>query len=155
MEEERRRLIEHIISIEQRMYRHLRTGPGPEWAAVELTMPQLKVLFLVAGGEGMTMTQVARTLGMTLPTATGVVDRLVSQGLVRRDDDPHDRRVVLLRPTEQGVALVEGLIEASRARIQAILDRLSLDDLRTVARALDILYEAARSLAPGPGLRPM
>lgn len=147
MEEEREKLIDHIVTIEQRMCRYLRGAAGPEWAAVELTMPQLKVLFLVANGDGMTMTQAARSLGVTLSTATGVVDRLVSQGLVRREDDPHDRRLVLLRPTEQGAALVDRLMEAGRARIRLILDRLSLDDLRTVARAVDILYEAAVSVS--------
>ncbi|MDA8218558.1 MAG: MarR family transcriptional regulator [Dehalococcoidales bacterium] len=108
-------------------------------------MPQLKVLFLVGGGEGVNMTQLARTLGMTLPTLTGVVDRLVGQGLVCRRDDPRDRRVVLLYPTKEGTALLDQFIRAGRQRLRLILDQLSLANLRKVAETLDMLYTAATS----------
>lgn len=140
--DERERLLDHILAIDRRFYRYLQAG-GDVWANVDLTMPQLKVLFLVAGGREVTMTQLARSLGMTLSTATGVVDRLVAQGLVRREDHPEDRRLVLVRLTEPGSALVDRLLRSSRARFRLILERLSLDDLRIVARALDALYEAA------------
>lgn len=141
--EEREALIESVLAIDHRFYSHLQLGGSQEWADIDLTMPQLKVMFLIAGGEGLNMTHLARALGMTLSTLTGVVDRLVHQGLVRRVDDAHDRRVVLLYSTEQGAALLDRFVRAGRARLRLILDRLSLEELRQVAKVLDILYEAA------------
>ena len=145
--DERQQLLNHILTMDRRCYRYLHAGGGRAWAQTDLTMPQLKVLYLVAGSEGITMTQVARALGMTLSTATGVVDRLVGQGLVRREHALHDRRLVLLRPTEAGTAHIEQLTRASREQLRLLLERLTLDDLRTVARAFDVLYEAAMQLA--------
>ena len=149
MEDERQRLLTEILTVDRKFARALQSGRPDVWTEVDLTMPQLKVLICVAHGEGITMTQLARMTGMTLSTATGIVDRLVAQGYLGRDDDPQDRRRVLLRPTAEGCALLERLLEASRAHFRIILDRLSLDDLRVVARAFDLLAEAAIGSAEG------
>ena len=144
---QRQALVDRILMSERMLYRLLQAGAGRCWIEVDLTMPQLKVLFLVNGSAGVRMTQLARSLGMTLSTATGVVDRLVGQGLVRREQVSHDRRLVLLHPTEEGKKVVDGLLEVGRARLGLILDRLTLEDLRIAARALDILYTAAIGVA--------
>ncbi|MHB1417854.1 MAG: MarR family winged helix-turn-helix transcriptional regulator, partial [Chloroflexota bacterium] len=149
MDEERDILIERILTMDRRFNRNLHLEWGREWANVDLTMPQLKVLFLVGAGEGVNMTNLARTLGMTLSTLTGVVDRLANQGLVRRQDDTHDRRVVLLYPTDEGALLTERLVRAGRERFRLILERLNPADLRRVAEALDTLCEVAFRLADG------
>ncbi|HEX2987940.1 MAG TPA: MarR family transcriptional regulator, partial [Chloroflexota bacterium] len=86
--------VKHILAIEKHIYQWVQLGGIPSWAETDLTMPQLKVLILVDRHHPMPTSQVARTLGMTLSTATGVVDRLVSQELIERLEDPADRRVV-------------------------------------------------------------
>jgi DNA-binding MarR family transcriptional regulator len=144
---ERQQLVDSVLMSERMFYSLLQAGAGRYWIEVDLTMPQLKVLFLVNGSAGVRMTQLARSLAMTLSTATGVVDRLVGQGLIRREQAAHDRRLVLLHPTERGAVLVQGLLEVGRARFGLILDRLSLDDLRMTARTLDLLYAAAMGVA--------
>lgn len=146
---ERAALIDQILSANRRLDRNLHVKWGREWADVDLTMPQLKVLFLVSTGNGVNMTQLARTLGMTLSTLTGVVDRLTNHGLVLRQDDVNDRRVVLLYLTEEGAALVERLLRAGRERFRLILERLSFADLRRVSDALDTLCEVASRFSDG------
>ncbi|MHB1134028.1 MAG: MarR family winged helix-turn-helix transcriptional regulator [Chloroflexota bacterium] len=143
MAEERESLIEHILTMDRRFDRNLQGEWGREWADVDLTMPQIKVMFLVRAGNGVSMSHLARTIGMTHSTLTGVVDRLTNHGLVRRQDDAHDRRVVLLYLTEEGAALIERLAQAGRERFRFILERLSLTDLRRVSEALDTLCEVA------------
>jgi DNA-binding MarR family transcriptional regulator len=144
--DERERVISHILTIDRRLYEYLQFNHMPDWAGVELTMPQLKLLFLSGGPRPMPASQMARALGMTPSTATGVVDRLVAQGLVRRLVDPGDRRVVLLQATPEGSALLERLLLAGLGHFRSILDRLTLEDLRVVERALDALHNAAMSL---------
>ncbi len=143
MQGERDELIDHIWEANRRFYhRYLQLGGEREWAEVDLTMPQLKALFVVAVSKGVTMTQLARTVGMTLSTATGVADRLIAQGLVCREDDPGDRRLVLLQATEDGVALVDRLIQVGREHFRRIAVRLSVEELRLVAQAHDLLCRA-------------
>ncbi|MGE5620550.1 MAG: MarR family winged helix-turn-helix transcriptional regulator [Sphingomonadaceae bacterium] len=147
MGEERERVIGHILDIDKRLYQYLQRSRIPHWAEVDLTMPQLKVLFLVGGAGGpMPSSRVARALGMTLSTTTGVVDRLVAQGLIRRLEDSADRRMVLLQATPEGSALLDRLLRAGLEYLRQILERLSLDELRTVSRAFDLLHESAMAL---------
>lgn len=146
MDSEREAILGHILSIDRRLYQYLQVARIPDWAGIELTMPQLKVLFLAGGPRPLPTSQVARSLGMTSSTVTGVVDRLVAQGLIQRLEDPTDRRIVLLQATPEGAALLDRLLRAGLAHFRDILDRLSLEELRVVARALDLLHEAAMSL---------
>src|SRR5215831_17668764 len=62
------------------------------WCAVDLTMPQLKALFLAHADGGASHSEIARALGVGVSTVTGIVDRLVEHGLVERRPDPADRR---------------------------------------------------------------
>ncbi|MGI5836978.1 MAG: MarR family transcriptional regulator [Chloroflexota bacterium] len=146
MSDERDMVIAHILDIDKRLYQYLQVARSLDWAGLELTMPQLKVLFLAGGAEPMPAGKIARALGMTLSTATGVVDRLVNQGLIQRLENPNDRRIVLLQATPAGAELLERLLSAGLRYFHEILDRLSLDDLRTVARAFDILHETAMAI---------
>ena len=157
--DEREELTNQIIEGSRRFYhRHLQLGGDREWAGVDLTMPQLKVLFVVAVSNGMTMTQLAHTVGMTLSTATGVADRLIAQGLVSRENDPGDRRLVLLHATKTGVELVDRLTQVGQDFFRMIADRLNLEELTVVARAQDLMYRAMMEIpeagpagAPRPG----
>src|SRR5439155_25445980 len=80
---------------------------------------------------------------------TGIVDRLVDQGLVIREEDPHDRRVVVGRLTPAGVELGDRLAVAARDRMSRVLGQLSLDELRQVAAAMELMRRAAAH-ASGP-----
>jgi len=143
MPDEREQLIERILDTNRRFYhRYLQLGGDREWTEVDLTMPQLKALFVVAVSKGVTMTQLARTVGMTLSTATGVADRLIEQGLIRREHHPDDRRLVLLHATEAGVALLDRLTQIGRAHFELVARRLSLEELSLLARAQDRLFQA-------------
>ena len=143
MGDERARLIEHILTQQTRMHEISKAPPSEDWLSIDLTMPQLKILLLLYSSGTASMGQLTPSLGVKLPTVTGIVDRLVEQGLVRRSEDPHDRRLVLCQLTDEGHQLAEHLYRAVQARTFKVLERLTLEDLRTVARAVDILYKAA------------
>ena len=85
------------------------------------------------------MTKVAELIGSGLPTATGLINRLVERGFVRREQDPRDRRVVLVGLTEAGAAEVRDLHEARQRRMAAAIAQLSgreQDNLLVGIRAL-------------------
>jgi DNA-binding MarR family transcriptional regulator len=140
MEDERSRLLEHILSQEARVYNIAKAWPQ-EWFSSSLTMPQLKILFLLYGGGAASMGELATPLGVKLSTVTGIVDRLVEQGLVERGEDPRDRRVVLGSLTDKGQRLVGGLYQSLQLQLSKVLEKLTLEDLRKVAEAFNILFE--------------
>lgn len=151
-------LIQEILDTDRRIYQAILGVISDEWLKIELTNRQLKVLLVlcVSAQAGARMGQLASALGVTLPTVTGIVDRLVEHGLVRREEDPSDRRLVVVRLTESGRALMDRLRSRGRADFAVTLDRLGDDDLRLVARALDLLLTAAldghaKGLSAGSG----
>jgi DNA-binding MarR family transcriptional regulator len=149
VEDEREAIVERILEKNRLFYqRYLQLGGDHLFAEIDLTMPQLKVLFLVVSLDGATMSQIARGVAMTLSTATGVADRLIAQGYVRRENDPEDRRLVWLLPTEKAVDLVERFTQFGRDQFSLVVRRLDLEGLCLVARAQDLLYRALLEITP-------
>lgn len=145
---QRARLVQEAIDLQVRFYRLLRAlGPDDPWLLLELTMPQLKVLLLLSAQGPSRVGALARALRVTLPTVTGVLDRLVEHGLVRRDDDPLDRRLVISRLTDRGQDVVDRLQEASRARLTRVFESLESDDLFAHVTSLERVLAAAERLA--------
>ena len=117
---------------------------GP-WLELNMSTPQLKALLLISEEDAIRMRELARKLGGSFSNATVLVDRLVERGLVERMMEPQDRRVVLVRATDDGRLLIEQLVTSWRSLSVPLLESLSPEDLETVRRALDILVSAAES----------
>ncbi|MGO8874405.1 MAG: MarR family winged helix-turn-helix transcriptional regulator [Acidimicrobiales bacterium] len=106
-----------------------------------VTIHQLTALGHLKGGS-VTMRELAKDLDVSESSATAVTDRLVRQGLVERQSDPSDRRVVRLAISSAGSALVERLDEAAASKTGEMLSALTdtqleqlIDILETLARA--------------------
>ena len=73
---------------------------------------------------------------VTSGTMTNRVDRLVARGLVERLPDPHDRRGVLVRLTDEGRRRVDGALESLLAREHGLLAGLGPGDQTRLAALL-------------------
>lgn len=113
-----------------------------EWMSFDVTMHQMHVLLLLHLEGEANMARLAQLLGVKLPTITGLVDRLVERGLVRREESPLDRRLVLARLTDAGQGMMDRLSEAGRVWLGRILKRVNIKDLQMMAQALEILSQA-------------
>jgi DNA-binding MarR family transcriptional regulator len=142
-----------IIELEPQMLRVLGPAQARDWVDVELTMSQLKMMFVLSSGMGpadgtggLRVGEVARGLGVTLPTVTAVMDKLVERGLVRRDEDPMDRRQHLCRLTTDGQALLHRLMAGRRSFTNALLEHLDSEELVAFLRGMQVLIVAAERL---------
>ncbi len=105
---------------------------------MELTAPQIHALSWLGLGD-LTMGDLARLLGITEKTATGVVDRLEREGYVERGREPGDRRVVHVRPTRLGRSIarrLEQLLTVKLTRLLAALDPTSRGHLFRILEQL-------------------
>jgi DNA-binding MarR family transcriptional regulator len=75
----------------------------------ELGMPfgHVKALFRAASHDSSTMGDLASSLGCEASYVTSVVDSLEQRGLVERRPHPRDRRVKVVAPTPEGLAVVK------------------------------------------------
>ncbi len=134
------------VDLLRRMSRFSRAGDLDDAMVGELTMAQLRVLFRLRNRGPLTSGALASQLGVTLPTVTSVVDRLVTRGLVERRDDPEDRRRVILAIAPNGQALVERVQQGRRARLAAAVEAIDDEARAALLRGLEALGEAADSI---------
>ena len=117
------------------------------WAEAELTTGQLRMLVILRQQPGATLGDLARELRVSPPTASGLAERLVRQAYVRREDDAHDRRFVRHHLTDAGLAILSEAQREVSGLFDAILTRLSDDELDTLVRGLTLLSAAAAQAA--------
>lgn len=111
-------------------------------AGGQLSVPQLRVLAYLGRNPGACLADVAAHLGVTNPTASAMVDRLVRRGLVERAQHPDERRRVVLRLTADGVALLERARGLTRDQLAQALATLSQRELRCLDEGLAVLRRA-------------
>jgi len=112
------------------------------WMELSLTLAQLKSLFFISSEGNTNVRKLAAALSVTSANVTGIVDRLVKQGLVTRRENPEDRRMLLLQVTDKGRALITDLRERQTSRLSKILDYMSPDEVSTLAQGLSSLLKA-------------
>ncbi len=135
-------LIESTIQMAEGSFRDLFDFTPREWMHMDLTAGQLRAMLLFYTEGRVRMTDIAATLGVSTATATGVIDRMVERGIVVRESDPHDRRVVLCRMSPDGDKMVSGLWQAWIERGALLLKALDRPRLLAVKGMLDALLEA-------------
>ncbi len=113
------------------------------WEELGLTMSQLRVLYMLQAGPGTPAGAVAAQLKVRPSTATGIVDRLVRDGLVRRDRDDMDRRRVRIWLTERGMRVINELRARNRAVIWRIFRNLTEQELIDIDRTFTLLTSEA------------
>ncbi|HZO86800.1 MAG TPA: MarR family transcriptional regulator [Chthonomonadaceae bacterium] len=126
--------------------------PIPELDALPLA--QLRLLWTVRHWQDATMKDFSERLSVSQSTVTQLADRLVRRGLVERHTDPEDRRVVRLRVSAQGHALLERAEMQQRQTFRAVWDALSIPEQQEVLRALEALGKTAESVRAAQG-RPL
>ena len=93
--------------------------------ARQISMAHLFLMTMIEKQGPLPMSRVAELVGSGLPTASGIVTRMEERGLVRREHDTRDRRVVLVRLTDEGIAELQTLHLARRERMAAAIGHLS------------------------------
>lgn len=136
-------LIAQIIEAQRRMNRVIRERTLDSWVKLNLTIPQLKSLFYVSRHGRVNLSGLASGIRVTPANVTGIADRLVEQGLLTRTPDPDDRRVSWLRATDKGKTLINDLREGRAQEMRRILDKLTEEELSTVARGFELVARAA------------
>ncbi len=87
---------ERVNILMGQIMRRLFSGTGKKLNMPEVTTRQLKLLRILGHYDNSTMKNLAKLADVTTPTVTGLVDRMVCNGLVVRVDYPSDLRIVLV-----------------------------------------------------------
>ena len=122
-------MVNEILELRQRAFRAMGKNERNAWMELNLTIAQLKCLQFIYFGGTTNLIKLAKVLNVTPSNVTVIVNRLVTQELVSREENPEDRRAYILSMTKKGTALVEGLQESGVKRIVGVLNKLSTKEL--------------------------
>ena len=157
---ERRALIDEIMAGTAVIAGHQRCAVARRLHRQGISMAHLQTLWILQEHGPQPMTRLADLLGVAMPNATGIIDRMEQHGLVERLRDGADRRVVTVRQTPEGARAVEEIDGWRSEMLEELLDRLDTDQLLRLVGGINELREAIRThgtdLPPdvaGPGPR--
>lgn len=109
-----------------------------------LPAPQLSALSVIVFGGPITLGDLARAEQVRPPTITKVVAALEEAGLVARDVDKNDRRIVRVKATAHGGKLLQDGRQRRVAALTASVAELSAADRALLARAVPVLERIVR-----------
>ena len=152
---DRTALMEDVLREFEHLNARMADFSGPTFLGLDITMAQAKVLFLIRATGSIQMSDLGARLGVTVPTVTGIVDRLVERELVVRRGTPDDRRRVVIEITPPGVELIDGMRDLSAEPAAGLLGVMDEAELAHVARLPAGAPGGARTLrGHGGGCRP-
>jgi DNA-binding MarR family transcriptional regulator len=129
-----------LHSVSMRMLRVLRR----EDEEAGMSASRLSALSVIVFAGPISLADLAEAEHVRPPTMSRIVENLVQDGLVTRDADPADRRMVRIAATEAGRALLD---EGRARRVQAIIGRLGKladSERRALYRGLELMERITR-----------
>jgi DNA-binding MarR family transcriptional regulator len=104
----------------------------------ELSRTELGLLNTLSSGPGR-ITELAEMEGLAQPTMTSLVKQLEQQGLVRRERQADDGRVVLVQLTDDGAVVLEDYRTRVRELLGSYLAEIPDEQVEALAAATDAM----------------
>jgi DNA-binding MarR family transcriptional regulator len=139
-------LVPEMFAVVGRFRRQLRRSAGRGFDATGLTEAQAELLRLVGRRPDISIREAAAELGLVPNTASTLVSKLASDGLITRAVDADDRRVGRLRLTDSAQHVADASRAAGRAALSDVLDELDADQIDALARGLSVMADITRRL---------
>ncbi|MEO7119316.1 MAG: MarR family transcriptional regulator [Candidatus Limnocylindrales bacterium] len=117
-----------------------------------VSMTHHQVLMVLDAEGPLPMHRVAESLTCSMPNVSGIIDRMIDRGLVERERDDNDRRVVMVTITQAGRLALEETDSMRQKHFQRILSAMSERDQRLCLRAIRRMRETAERLDALPSL---
>jgi len=106
-----------------------------------MTVDQWLVMKLTDENEALSQRELAALMYKDMPTVTRIVDILCTKGLVEREESPADRRVSILKLTEEGREKVTNSRKQVRSIRLKAWEGLNEKDFDEFNRILNKIYE--------------
>ena len=151
-EQERARLIHDALNAYMDLFILMQAVTLSHWLSFELTFAQGKAAILLAAHKELTISQLAKLLGVGKSAASILVQQLVERGLVTRTEQESDRRRSVVRLSERGAEIASGRLKEREGKWQSWLSHLSDEELSALARGLNALRDVVQLESEGrPG----
>ena len=127
-------LLRHVSAVNRRTGRKI-------LAEFDMTPPQHSALLQLHHHGNLTIGELSEKLVLAFSTATDLINRMERNGLVVRERDTVDRRVVRLRILEKGERLLDEIIYARRVYFSNLFQHISPEEQKQLVHALHVIDE--------------
>ena len=107
------------------------------FARLDLSPAQAGFLNIVERQPGIGVQEIADSLGLTPPTVSVAVRKLVKAGLLEQGEDPEDKRARPLHVTPAGDKKFQALQQAQQSHLALFLSGLETEEQQELIRLLD------------------
>jgi DNA-binding MarR family transcriptional regulator len=135
-----------LFGVVGRFRRQLRRSAGRGFDSARLSESQSELLWLVGRRPGISVSTAAAELGLVPNTASTLVTKLVTGGLLLRTAGDTDRRVCQLRLAEPAQQIVDASRAARRALLAEVIDELDDGQIESLTKGLEVLETMTQKL---------
>lgn len=143
-EQGRSELVSTIVQAYMELFITMQFNAVSHWLMLELTFAQARALFMLSARKELTVSQLARLLGVGNPTASILVQQLVERELVTRTEHAGDRRQTIVRLSAKGAEIGMGRRKTREKQWQRWLTHLSDEELHALARGLSAIVAVVK-----------
>ncbi len=136
-EECARELLEVVPLVMRDIRAQMRSKRTPD-----LTVPQFRTMVFVNRNSGSSLSEVADHIGITLPSASKLVDDLIKNDLMKREEHPADRRRVRLAVTRRGLTILQASRKATLTYLEEKLCETNSDEREAIVKAMKAMRSA-------------
>jgi DNA-binding MarR family transcriptional regulator len=136
-------IADNLISIHPLLYKSI---SRPLKHQSSITPGGMYVLGSLKRNGTQSMSDIGKCLSMPKPHVTVIVDRLIDEGLVERQSDPNDRRIVNILLTEKGLEDFENIKQEISENLKIKLSKLSDEEQEILADASQKVREILISI---------
>jgi DNA-binding MarR family transcriptional regulator len=148
--------IDTIISDFRATMSELKCASSERLLRLGVSMAQLNIMYTLHRNGEMTMSHLADVLNVSFSSATGLIDRMEERDFIERIRVPEDRRIVVVRLTAAGEALLEEVDALSADLLRRVLSGLDAAQLDAMAQAIaDLRAAVATDTMAAPERHPV
>jgi len=113
----------------------------------DLSLSKIKAISAFTEDRPFSMGELAKNAGVTLPSMTEAIDKLVKENIAERERDENDRRVVKVNLTEKGKEMRTEFTMKMRKELLNIFSRLSEEEVSELGNSLDKVRQILEKLS--------
>jgi len=137
---------DQILEAMFKLVRDFKGSMSDNFVHSHLTMLQCQALECIKKKAGMHMGDIASHFATTMPTATSLVDKLITAKLVKRENDAKDRRIVKIFLTKIGEKMLIEVKKQRAGKMKKLLSYLPNQDKLELLRILETLAQKSENL---------
>jgi DNA-binding MarR family transcriptional regulator len=127
-------LLRHVTVIIRKRGREILSSYG-------ITPPQLNALVILIQDGEITMGELCDKMYLACSTATDLIDRMERNGLIARERDQQDRRVIRLKVLEPGRQVIDEVMKARKRYLGGVLGLIPEEEHDMLIKALSDLHQ--------------